>query len=34
MITRIAKHVEDVGLDVYAIGEHHNPPFISEMYQS
>ena len=25
----IAKHVEDVGLDVYAIGEHHNPPFWS-----
>lgn len=28
-ITRIAKHAEDVGLDVFAIGEHHNPPFIS-----
>jgi putative FMN-dependent luciferase-like monooxygenase len=27
-ITRIAKHTEDVGLDVYALGEHHNPPFI------
>src|SRR6187431_2703156 len=25
----IAKHVEDVGLDVYALGEHHNPPFWS-----
>ena len=25
----IAKHVEEVGLDVYAIGEHHNPPFFS-----
>ncbi|WP_374208924.1 LLM class flavin-dependent oxidoreductase [Microbacterium sp. CIAB417] len=25
----IAKHVEEVGLDVYAIGEHHNPPFWS-----
>ncbi len=25
----IAKHAEDVGLDVYAIGEHHNPPFFS-----
>ncbi|MFB8892557.1 LLM class flavin-dependent oxidoreductase [Microbacterium plantarum] len=25
----IAKHAEDVGLDVYAIGEHHNPPFWS-----
>jgi alkanesulfonate monooxygenase SsuD/methylene tetrahydromethanopterin reductase-like flavin-dependent oxidoreductase (luciferase family) len=28
-ITRIAKHAEDVWLDVFAIGEHHNPPFIS-----
>jgi putative FMN-dependent luciferase-like monooxygenase len=27
-ITRIAKHAENVGLDVYALGEHHNPPFI------
>ncbi len=25
----IAKHAEDVGLDVFAIGEHHNPPFWS-----
>ena len=25
----IAKKAEDVGLDVYAIGEHHNPPFFS-----
>lgn len=25
----IAKHAEDVGLDFYAIGEHHNPPFFS-----
>ncbi|MGM1016006.1 MAG: LLM class flavin-dependent oxidoreductase [Actinomycetota bacterium] len=25
----IAKHVEEVGLDVYALGEHHNPPFWS-----
>ena len=25
----IAKHVEDVGMDVYAVGEHHNPPFWS-----
>jgi putative FMN-dependent luciferase-like monooxygenase len=23
----IAKQAEDVGLDVFAIGEHHNPPF-------
>jgi putative FMN-dependent luciferase-like monooxygenase len=27
-IARIAKHAEDVGFDVYALGEHHNPPFI------
>jgi putative FMN-dependent luciferase-like monooxygenase len=27
-IARIAKHAEDVGLDVFALGEHHNPPFI------
>ncbi|WP_181905762.1 CE1758 family FMN-dependent luciferase-like monooxygenase [Microbacterium bovistercoris] len=25
----IAKHAEDAGLDVFAIGEHHNPPFFS-----
>ncbi|MGO2519617.1 MAG: LLM class flavin-dependent oxidoreductase [Microbacterium sp.] len=25
----IAKHAEDVGLDVFAVGEHHNPPFWS-----
>ncbi len=25
---RIAKHAEEVGLDVFATGEHHNPPFI------
>ncbi|WP_406711468.1 LLM class flavin-dependent oxidoreductase [Trueperella pyogenes] len=25
----IAKHAEDIGLDVYAIGEHHNSPFFS-----
>lgn len=28
-IVRIAKHAEDIGLDVFAMGEHHNPPFIS-----
>ncbi|HET8928028.1 MAG TPA: LLM class flavin-dependent oxidoreductase [Microbacterium sp.] len=28
-ILTIAKHAEDVGLDVFAIGEHHNPPFFS-----
>ncbi|MDQ1129115.1 LLM class flavin-dependent oxidoreductase [Microbacterium sp. SORGH_AS_0888] len=25
----IAKHAEDAGLDVFALGEHHNPPFWS-----
>jgi putative FMN-dependent luciferase-like monooxygenase len=25
---QIAKKVEEVGLDVFAIGEHHNPPFV------
>ena len=25
----LAQHVEDVGLDVFAFGEHHNPPFWS-----
>ncbi|MBT9410061.1 LLM class flavin-dependent oxidoreductase, partial [Salmonella enterica] len=25
----IATHAEEVGLDVFAIGEHHNPPFWS-----
>ena len=28
-ITRIAQKTEEVGLDVFAIGEHHNPPFFS-----
>ncbi|HLU62931.1 MAG TPA: LLM class flavin-dependent oxidoreductase [Protaetiibacter sp.] len=28
-IVTIAKHVEEVGLDVFALGEHHNPPFFS-----
>ena len=28
-LVKIAKHAEDVGLDVFAIGEHHNPPFFS-----
>ena len=28
---RIAKHAEEAGLDVFAIGEHHNPPFWSSM---
>src|SRR3982751_1807200 len=25
----IAQHAEEVGLDVFALGEHHNPPFWS-----
>ena len=25
----MAKHAEEVGLDVFALGEHHNPPFWS-----
>src|SRR6201995_2384616 len=28
-IVRIAEHAEEVGLDVFAIGEHHNSPFFS-----
>ncbi|WP_062072293.1 CE1758 family FMN-dependent luciferase-like monooxygenase [Demequina sediminicola] len=28
-LTRIALKAEEVGLDVFAIGEHHNPPFFS-----
>lgn len=28
-ILEIAKKTEEVGLDVFAMGEHHNPPFIS-----
>src|SRR4051795_1764001 len=28
-IVQIARRAEDVGLDVFAIGEHHNPPFFS-----
>jgi putative FMN-dependent luciferase-like monooxygenase len=27
-IITIAKHAEEVGLDVFALGEHHNEPFI------
>jgi len=27
-ILAIARKAEDVGLDVFALGEHHNPPFI------
>ena len=28
-IIKIAQHADEVGLDVFAIGEHHNPPFFS-----
>ena len=28
-IVQIAKRADEVGLDVFAIGEHHNPPFFS-----
>ena len=28
-LSRIAVHAEEVGLDVFAVGEHHNPPFFS-----
>ncbi len=28
-LVTIAKHAEDVGLDFFAVGEHHNPPFFS-----
>jgi putative FMN-dependent luciferase-like monooxygenase len=28
-VVEIAKKAEEVGLDVFAIGEHHNPPFFS-----
>ena len=27
-ILTIAQKVEEVGLDVFAIGQHHNPPFV------
>ncbi len=28
-IVRIAQKTEEVGMDVFAVGEHHNPPFVS-----
>ncbi|WP_017792299.1 CE1758 family FMN-dependent luciferase-like monooxygenase [Leucobacter salsicius] len=28
-LTKIAVHAEEVGFDVFAVGEHHNPPFFS-----
>lgn len=27
-VLTIAQHAEEVGLDVFAMGEHHNPPFM------
>ena len=27
-LTEIALKAEEVGLDVFATGEHHNPPFV------
>lgn len=28
-IVEIAKKADEVGLDVFAVGQHHNPPFIA-----
>lgn len=28
-LVTIAKKAEEVGLEVFALGEHHNPPFVS-----
>ena len=28
-IIQIARRADEVGLDAFAIGEHHNPPFFS-----
>jgi putative FMN-dependent luciferase-like monooxygenase len=28
-IIRVAQRADEVGLDVFALGEHHNPPFVS-----
>src|SRR5260370_30011992 len=28
-VVKIAQKTEEVGMDVFAIGEHHNPPFFS-----
>ncbi|WP_433776320.1 LLM class flavin-dependent oxidoreductase [Microbacterium sp. gxy059] len=28
-VVAIARHAEEAGLDVFALGEHHNPPFFS-----
>src|SRR6478609_10152157 len=29
LMTRVALKAEEVGLDVFATGEHHNPPFVA-----
>lgn len=26
---RLAKAADELGLDVFAVGEHHNPPFVA-----
>ncbi|MDN5693222.1 MAG: LLM class flavin-dependent oxidoreductase, partial [Micrococcaceae bacterium] len=26
---RIARHAEQAGMDVFATGQHHNPPFVA-----
>src|SRR5690606_41836222 len=28
-ILKIAQHADQAGLDVFATGEHHNPPFVA-----
>src|SRR3954471_13634575 len=28
-LIRIARRADEVGLDVFALGEHHNPPFVT-----
>jgi alkanesulfonate monooxygenase SsuD/methylene tetrahydromethanopterin reductase-like flavin-dependent oxidoreductase (luciferase family) len=30
-VLAIAQKAEEVGLDVFALGEHHNPPFIPRL---
>ena len=30
-LTEIALKAEEVGLDVFATGEHHNPPFVPSL---
>lgn len=33
-VVKIAKHADELGLDVFALGEHHNPPFFSSSRSS